>query len=266
MKEMLKRLADHSFGHSVSLACHAIGTFLRLMATGEDVMPLAPTLLAGLGRIGLYPFGFMWLHFAGSNAFLVGMRELAEFAKHHDPAVQEGALILWEAFINCHENQELWIMIAPVIRFDAQYGLSLLENPDPLKRRQGIALLTLTDLRISDIGSRTRMLGAMTAASGDEIVAWAGFLGRIPIKESDVPAWQESLELIIGSPMNYPQAIVKEAKQRYALIASETETDIVGNESKLDLPSVGTEKSARAGRLLFGPKAYVGLDLGTLFD
>lgn len=224
--------------------------FFKLLAVDQTMLSLALPLLTVMGnlrevRLEMPPW---WIVQSIVAVPLKRLAKLAEFTRHEDKTIRQGALALWEVSIDAvlaesHYRSKLdarkWERVRS-LRFDWQLGLSLISDADNISRRRGIALLTLSDFPATDAVRRTELLSAMAKAQGeDEVEAWARLLRAIPVPESREKAWRELLESILTQPRTYSSTILTAAMERYATLVGEAGPHIMGDEAALGLPTIG---------------------------
>lgn len=77
----------------------------------------------------------------------------------------------------------------------------------------------------------------------DELEAWARLLRKIPISQARKAVWQEVLESVLAQPRKYSSIILSAALERYATLAGEEGSHILGDETALGLPGIVTERA-----------------------
>jgi hypothetical protein len=217
------------------LAAPTIVLFLKLSTADRRILSLARSLLKALSKLPRpYLSSF---HFESGKSGKLALRnagKLARYVTDKDVSVQKGALLLWEGLFDGLVYSDVWPVLAGSVRFRSRLGLSLIKDSDVGKRQQGIALLALSDLRISNAATRTEISRAMTKAR--ERDRWNEFLEYVPIDKPRTSIWRSFLETLIAEPSKYRQLTVVEAKQRYARLVLAMESDIVEEETALGLP------------------------------
>ncbi len=229
-----------------------IGLFLKLLAADQTTLALAPLLLSAIGNLPkikrkLSP---QWLVEFIGDVPPTRLSKLAKYTSHTDDGVRQGALALWGGLVGSilDEHYSLRYVNASKasrwqklrsLRFDWRIGLSLIGDVDVTQKRQGITLLTLSDFPITDSTRRTDLLAVMAnAQETDELEAWARLLRQIPISQTRKAVWQEVLESVLAQPRKYSSTILSAALERYATLAGEEDSHILGDETALGLPVV----------------------------
>jgi hypothetical protein len=180
------------------------------------------------------------------------LSKLAKYTSHIDDGVRQGALTLWGWLVSSILDERYSLHYAHAsrgqkfrsLRFDWRMELSLTSDADVTKKRQGITLLTLSNFPITDAAHRADLLIAMAnAQETDELEAWARLLREIPISQARKAVWQEVLESVLAQPRKYSSIILSAALERYATLAGEEGSHILGDETALGLPVVVTERA-----------------------
>jgi hypothetical protein len=230
-----------------------IGLFLKLLATDQTTLALAPLLLSVIGNCPKITQELSSPLLAESlvDVPLRRLSKLAKYTSHTDDGVRQGALALWGRLVGSilHERYPLHYANASKwhkfrsLRFDWRIGLSLIGDENDTKKRQGITLLALSDFPITDAARRTDLLTAMAnAQETNELEAWAQLLRQIPISQARQAVWQEVLEAVLAQPRKYSSIILSAALERYATLVGEEGAPILGDETALGLPIVVKER------------------------
>jgi hypothetical protein len=230
-----------------------IALFLKLLASDDTTLALAPLFLYVIGNLPkitreLSP---QWLVEFLVDIPLTHLSKLARYTSHTDDEVRQGALAFWGGLLSSIVDERYacryvsasgWQKLRS-LRFDWRLGLSLIGDADVTKKRQGITLLTLSDFPITDATHRAALLTAMVnAQETDEIESWARLLREIPISQTRKAVWQEVLESVLAQPRKYSSIILSAALERYATLAGEEGSPILGDEDALGLPAVVKER------------------------
>jgi hypothetical protein len=250
-KRFLTAMIEHMPQQSEAIGW-LIGLFLKLLATDQTTLALAPLLLSAIGKFPKITRELSSPLLAESlvDVPLTRLSKLAKYTSYTDDGVRQGALALWSRLVGSilHERYPLHYANASQwhkfrsLRFDWRIGLSLIGDADVTKKRQGITLLTLSDFPITDTARRTDLLTAMAnAQETDDLEAWAQLLRQIPISQARKAVWQEVLESVLAQPRKYSSIILSAALERYATLVGEEGSPILGDETALGLPAVVKE-------------------------
>jgi hypothetical protein len=250
-KRFLTAMIEHMPQQSEAIGW-LIGLFLKLLATDQTTLALAPLLLSAIGNFPKITRELSSPLLAESlvDVPLTRLSKLTKYTSYTDDGVRQGALALWsrlvgsilhERYLLHYANASQWHKFRS-LRFDWRIGLSLIGDADVTKKRQGITLLTLSDFPITDTACRTDLLTAMAnAQETDDLEAWAQLLRQIPISQARKAVWQEVLESVLAQPRKYSSIILSAALERYATLVGEEGSPILGDETALGLPAVVKE-------------------------
>jgi len=232
-----------------------VGLFLKLLAADQTTLVLAPSLLSTIGNFPKIAreLPLRWLVELIVDVPRTRLSILIKYTSHTDDGIRQGALTLWGwlggsilderyTFHYRTSSASRWQKLR-ALRFDWRLGLSLIDDADVTKKRQGITLLTLSDFPITDVACRTALLTAIASAQEtDELEAWARLLRQIPISQTRQAVWQEVLESVLAQPRKYSSIILSAALEHYATLVGEEGSPILGDETALGLPIVVKER------------------------
>ena len=247
-KRLLTTMIEHLPQQSEALGL-LISLFLKMLASDLNVLSLAPSLLSAIGTLPeikkeVSPW---WLVNFLVDVPQTRLSKLIEYTRHEDNAVRQGALALCEILTDSildhrftfHYAHSSWSKSGS-LRFGWQIGLSLIDDSEATRKRQGITLLTLSNFPITKAARRTKLLTALAQArERSEITAWARLLREIPISKARESVWRAFLESIFAQPRTYSPPILTAAMERYAILAGNADPNIIGDETALGLPAVG---------------------------
>jgi hypothetical protein len=239
-QHLLSKLLEQWSDHPAYVRRGIVDLFLTLLAYDPSTLEQAPRLLAALADAQAMAEGPLWaiMERPGHVAQVDHLAGLTGFVSHPDKVLREGACVLWETIVDSLPFRRRMLMKTESLHLDWRDGWNLVCAQGRVRRRRGIALLTLSHFPVEDETRRTQLLNTMEVCEEpDESQAWARLIGSIAMSDAQVAQWQQLLEAILSEPRRYTASILAAAMERYAALAGQIGPEIPADEASLGLPS-----------------------------